>query len=49
MKYAIYKINEEGEASDCLGYIWDWHYMFEMYFQMMEAGVLLLVPQQQED
>ena len=48
MRYAIYKINSDGEASECLGYIYDWHWMYDTYCQMMEAGVILLVPQEDE-
>ena len=48
MLYAIYKINNDGEASECLGYIWDWHYMFKTYLEMMEAGEILLIPQQED-
>ena len=42
--YKIYKINEENDVSECLGYISVLDPLFEVYLDLFEKGSVLLVP-----
>ena len=42
--YMVYAINDSGESSDCLGYIFETDMLFADYMEMFDNGSILLVP-----
>ena len=42
--YKVYKINNDGEASDCIGYIFEDLEIFDDYLEFFGNGSILLVP-----
>ncbi len=43
MSYIVYKINDDGEASEPLGVVDDRDPTFEIYWRMFNEGTVLLI------
>ncbi len=44
MSYIVYKVNDDGEASDPLGVVDDRDIAFQIYWRMFNEGTVLLIP-----